>query len=404
MSSYFAPYIDSNGFHRPTYSQILDNLISNYKSIYGQDVYLGNDSADYQWISIVAYRLNDAILALEQEYQNRSPLTATGTALDSLVKINGITRKEATYSTCEVTITGTALTIISNGVIQDSSGYLWDLPQVTIIGTNGTVTAIATCQTEGSIMATVGSITTIMTPQYGWNSVTNASEAVVGQPIETDEQLRARQALSTRLASHTMLSGTEAGIAAVADVTRWNIHENYSSVIDSENCPPHSITCIVEGGTDLDVATAIFLNKGIGCDTYGGDSGDPYLVEELITDEDTGDQILISFRRPEYKPVYVDITIKALTGYVSSIADEIITAICDYLNSLQIGQSLTISALYSTAMSVMEDIKTPAYSVTSILAGYEEGELYAVDLPVQFDEVTQGIISESPKYITITVT
>ena len=60
MSSYFAPYIDSNGFHRPTYSQILDNLISNYKSIYGQDVYLGNDSADYQWISIVAYRLNDA--------------------------------------------------------------------------------------------------------------------------------------------------------------------------------------------------------------------------------------------------------------------------------------------------------------------------------------------------------
>lgn len=88
--------------------------------------------------------------------------------------------------------------------------------------------------------------------------------------METDEQLRARQALSTRLASHTMLSGTIAGIAAVTNVTRYSVHENYTGFTDAQFCPEHSITCIVEGGTDDDVASAIFLNRGIGCDTYGG--------------------------------------------------------------------------------------------------------------------------------------
>jgi uncharacterized phage protein gp47/JayE len=401
--AYFAPYIDEDGFHRPTYSDILDNLVTNFKRIYGQDVYLGNDSADYQWMSIIAYRINDVILAMQEEYNNRSPLTATGVPLDSLVKINGLTRKVATYSTCNVIVSGIALTVIRNGTVQDTSGYYWDLPQITIIGNDGTVEATATCQTIGSIVATVGTITTISTPQYGWNSVTNAENAVVGQPVETDEQLRSRQDLSTRLASHTMVSGTEAAIAAAASVTRWNINENYTNVTDTYGCPAHSITCIVEGGTDEDIAQAIFLNKSIGCDTYGGESGDEYLVEETVTDVDTGDSILISFRRPEYKPIYVSITVRALTGYVAPVTDNIIDAIYDYLNSLQIGQSLTISALYAIAMSVMLDIKTPTYSVTEILAGLDPGSMAAVDITMDFDQVAQGILGDSPEYIEVTV-
>jgi uncharacterized phage protein gp47/JayE len=401
--SYFAPYIDEDGFHKPTYSDILDNLVTNFKRIYGQDVYLDNDSADYQWISIIAYRINDVILALQEEYNNRSPLTATGVSLDSLVKINGITRKVATYSTCNVTITGTALTVIRNGSIQDSSGYLWDLPQITIIGNDGTVEATATCQTIGSITASVGTINTIATPQYGWSSVTNAENAVVGQPVETDEQLRMRQDLSTRLASHTMVSGTEAAIAAVSSVVRWNVNENYTDVIDTYGCPPHSITCVVEGGADEDIAQAIFLNKSIGCNTYGGESGDEYLVEETVTDIDTDDTILISFKRPEYVPIYVSVTVRALTGYISPMTDDIINAIYDYLNSLQIGQNLTISALYSVAMEVMDDIKTPTYSVTEILAGIDIGSLAAVDITMDFDQVAQGILGDSPEYIEVTV-
>ena len=401
--AYFAPYVDSTGFHRPLYSDILDYLISSFKNIYGQDCYLGNDAADYQWISDVAYRLNDGFLALQNDYNNRSPLTAVGVALDMLVKVNGLTRKVASYSTCQVTLTGERFTIISNGVVQDTGGYYWNLPQVVIIGNDGTVRVFATCQTIGNIAALVGTITVISTPQYGWTAVTNDFAAVVGQPVETDEELRARQALSTRLASHTMLSGTIAGIAAVMNVTRYKVHENSTSSVDSYGCPPHSITCIVEGGTDEDVATAIFLNRGIGCYTYGGESGNPYGVEEVVVDPDTGKEMVIRFKRPEYVPIYVQIEVEALTGYVSSVTDNIKLEVVNYLNSLQIGQDLTISALYAVVMSQMVDLKVPIFSVKSLKAGLSEETLGTIDITIVFDQVTQGILEASPEYIVIEV-
>jgi uncharacterized phage protein gp47/JayE len=317
------------------------------------------------------------------------------------VKLNGITRKSATYSTCIVTITGIPFVVISNGMVRDVSGYFWKLPQVTIIGSSGVVSVKATCTTIGNISALPGTLITIATPQYGWNSVTNEVAAVEGQHVETDEQLRARQALSTRLASHTMLSGTQAGIAAVTNVTRYKVHENYTDLEDHpEHTPPHSITCIVEGGTDEDVASAIFLNRGIGCSTYGG-LEDEYRIEQIVTDPDTGQEMKIYFRRPEYVPIYVEISVYPLTGYVSSVADNIKAAVVSYLNSLQIGQDLTISALYSVVMSQMEDIRVPAYSVKDIKMGVTEGVLTSTDIPIDFDKVTLGIAGDSPEYITV---
>jgi uncharacterized phage protein gp47/JayE len=394
---YFSPVIDSTGLHLPLYDDILRDLINSYKNIYGQDVYLGNDSADYQWISVVAKHQFDTMQALQLDYNNRSPLTAVGVALDGLVKQNGMTRKIATYSTCMVVVSGIPQAVIVNGIAQDVSGNDWALPALVTIGVLGTETVSATCKTLGKISALPGSIIKIATPQYGWLSVNNEVAANLGQPIETDAQLRARQSISTRLASHTMLAGTIAGVAAVADVTRYNIHENYTSYTDSQGCPEHSVTCVVEGGTDLDVATAIFYNRGIGCYTNGTTSVD-------ITDPDTAQIMAINFMRPEYLPVYVAVHVKKLFGYTDSITTEIEQAIFTYLNSLQIGQNLTISALYGAALSVMPDLTSPMFSITLLEAGVEPDNLHGDDLVVSFNTVTQGILGASPPYIIIEVT
>ncbi len=399
--SYTPPVIDSAGLHVPLYADILQYLISNFQNIYGQDIYLENDAADYEWISILSYAYNDVMLGLQYEYNNRSPLNALGVALDSLVQVNGITRKVSSNSICDVTLTGTPFAIIKNGLVQDSSGNYWSLPQITIIGSGGTITVTATCQTGGAITALPNTLTIIATPQYGWSGVTNANAASVGQPVEDDEELRARQSLSTQLASHTMLSGTEAGIAAVEGVTRYSVHENNTSEVDEDYCPPHSITAIVEGGADDDVADAIFLNRGIGCDTYGGNSGSGYNVEVEVTDPDTGNTMIINFMRPEYIPIYVTVNITPLAGYVSSIQSAIVAAVNTYLNSLQIGQGLTLSALYSVVMSQMANIKSPTFSVTSILIGVTPETLNTQDIGINFNEVTQGILGTSPAYIIV---
>ena len=54
--AYFTPYIDETGFHFPTYQDIVDDMVAGAKSIFGSDIYLENDSADYQLISIFALK------------------------------------------------------------------------------------------------------------------------------------------------------------------------------------------------------------------------------------------------------------------------------------------------------------------------------------------------------------
>ena len=59
--AYFAPYIDATGFHYPTYQDIVDDMVAGAKSIFGSDLYLENDSADYQLISIFASKTYDTL-------------------------------------------------------------------------------------------------------------------------------------------------------------------------------------------------------------------------------------------------------------------------------------------------------------------------------------------------------
>jgi hypothetical protein len=168
--AYQSPIITSAGLHIPTYEDILEDLIEKTKAIYGQDIYLGPDSQDYQFLSIFASKDYDTMQLLQMVYNNRSPVSAVEAGLASLVKLNGLTKKPASYSTCPVILSGTALTQISNGVVQDISGYHWSLPSIVTLGEDGTATVSATCQVSGPVAANPGDISIIVNPTYGWAS------------------------------------------------------------------------------------------------------------------------------------------------------------------------------------------------------------------------------------------
>lgn len=126
--AYFAPYIDAAGLHIPTYTDIRDDLIAEFKRIYGQDIYLDNDSQDYQMISAFALKSYDTLQLLQIIYNNRGPKTAVGSALDGLVKLNGIKRKMASYSSCVLSLAGNVGTFIKGGIVEDNAGVKWSLP------------------------------------------------------------------------------------------------------------------------------------------------------------------------------------------------------------------------------------------------------------------------------------
>lgn len=386
MSSYIPPFIGPAGLSVPAYADIVNYLQEQFKAIYGQDVYLGNDSADFQFIALIALLVQDNMNLAQLLYNNRSPSFAVGAALDSLVKINGLYRKVASFSTAAVTLTGTPGTTITNGVVTDVNGNKWNLPVTVLIGGSGTVITVATAQVTGLITAAIGQINGIATPTAGWTSVTNAAAASPGQPVESDSQLRARQAVSTELPSITMLTGTIAAIAEVSGVTRYNVVENPTSGVDALGNPPHSITAVVEGGADVDVATAIYNNKGIGCFTNGSSS-------VVLTDPVTGIPSTISFSRPGPVPIFVIIPIHPLSAsYNTAMQNAILAAVLAYLNSLEIGELVTQSGIIAAALSVVSNISNPPFSIRGLTLGTAPAPGGTADVAILFNQVAQGVV------------
>ena len=91
--SYFQPYIDASGIHMPTYEDRLQDLLSAYRSIFGQEAELSPAVPDYQLLSVLAKALDDTSAFVLQAYNSRNPAYAAGQALDLLLPQYGIVRE-----------------------------------------------------------------------------------------------------------------------------------------------------------------------------------------------------------------------------------------------------------------------------------------------------------------------
>ncbi|MEF3043305.1 baseplate J/gp47 family protein [Klebsiella pneumoniae] len=371
--------VTAEGISAPDYQTVLDTITGYFQQIYGSDAYLDPDSKDGQMVALVALAIHDANNTAISVYRSFSPATALGDALTSNVKINGITRRAATNSTVDLLLTGTVGTTITNGSVRDTNSVVWNLPATVVIGTDGTVVATATCANSGAVAAVAGSVNGINTPTRGWASVTNPLAATVGVAAETDAELRVRQSQSVALASLTPFDAVDGAIANVEGVTRHKLFENDTETTDANGLPPHSISAIVEGGDATEIANTIRSVKGQGVSTYG-------TTAVIVTDK-YGNPYIIRFSRPVDVPVYVSITLKALTGYSSEVGDEIKAAVAAYINSLAIGDSVLLSRVYSPAnLGVVSGGNARYYDIMELLIGRSSDDVAAANVVVAYDE------------------
>ncbi|EOY67308.1 hypothetical protein H253_5033 [Klebsiella pneumoniae KP-7] len=371
--------VTAEGISAPDYQTVLDTITGYFQQIYGSDAYLDPDSKDGQMVALVALAIHDANNTAISVYRSFSPATAVGDALTSNVKINGITRRAATNSTVDLLLTGTVGTTITNGSVRDTNSMIWNLPATVVIGTDGTVVATATCASSGAVAAVAGSVNGINTPTRGWASVTNPLAATVGIAAETDAELRVRQSQSVALASLTPFDAVDGAIANVEGVTRHKLFENDTETTDANGLPAHSISAILEGGDATEIANTIRSTKGQGVSTYG-------TTAVIVTDK-YGNPYTIRFSRPVDVPIYVSITIQALTGYSSEVGDEMKAAVAAYINSLAIGDSVLLSRVYSPAnLGVVSGGNARYYDIMELLIGRTAEGVAAANVVLAYDE------------------
>lgn len=383
-------FFDSTGFHYPDYPTLLARITSDFQSIYGIDSYIDPDSQDGQNLAIRATSIYDVCQIVSAAFTQFSPTFAQGLWLSSTVKTNGIRRLTATNSTADLTIVGTAGTVITNGQAEDTNGNKWNLPATVTIPIGGSIVVTATSAIAGAITASSSTITKIATPTLGWQTVNNVSAATAGRNMETDAELRTRQRVSTAMPSLSVLEGIKGGIANVTGVTRSKVYENDTNVTDADGIPANSISAVVEGGTTQDIADVIALRKTPGTPTYGTTSATAY--------DRYGIPNVINFYRPTNVTIKMEVTISALTGYLTAYADLIKKSLVDYISGLGIGDDVYLTKLYVPA-NLAGTTEGLTFDISLIEIAKNADPLGTANLTLAFNEVAVSLTTD----ITVTV-
>lgn len=390
--STLAATVTAAGITAPAYSDIYQSLQASFKAIYGTDAYIDPDSQDGQLLAVVAKAISDANDATIAAYNNYSPASSFGVGLSNQVKINGISRLVATKGQVVLRLVGVIGTTIVDGVAADASSNRWLIPSPSVIPSAGYLDVTATAEKEGAIAATPGSITQIVTPTLGWQSVTNLSAATTGAPVEIDAALRRRQTISTALPSQSVLDGIQGAIAGVEGVTQVIVYENDTNATDANGLPAHSIAAVTIGGSAADIAAALFLKKTVGCYTYGS-------TVQVVADTN-GIPYNMRFSYSTPVPLAMAVTIKALTGYTTAVGNQIKQALADYVNALGIGKRSDLGRLYLPAQLFGSGTDYQKFEVNAITQAIKPASPTAADVDIPWN----GNATLSVADITLTVT
>ena len=251
---------------------------------------------------------------LQQTYNSKDPNKATGLDLDVLCALTGTSRSSGTASTVAITMTGVAGSRIPGSTrFDDTNGNRWSLDKTWTLDSTGTATGDATCTTVGAIEASAGTITTIVDTISGLTSVTNATAATPGTANETDASLRARRNLAVGEPGSNQIDSMTGSIFGVDGVRRVKIYENdtNSATVSDDNpygLPANSISPIVDGGTDDDVAMAIYLKKNPGVSLNQAATG---VSVDVTSPTYATNTKTIKFSRPVYVDMVLVIEIKS---------------------------------------------------------------------------------------------
>ena len=341
----------------------------------------------------------------QRAYNSKDPNKAKGVDLNILCSLTGTERSQGTPSNVALTLSGVPNTVIIAGKLVQSvvDGSQWRLDSNVVIGAGGTVSATATCTTNGATQAAIGTITRIVNVTGGWQTVTNPSVATPGTDRQNDSSLRLERKKAVSRPGNAQVDNMLGEIFAVDGVRRAVIYENDTDVTDANGLPEHSVAPIVDGGTNEDVAKAIFRKKNPGCKLHA--AGTAVVVPDVF-DLYPSNKRTITFSRPVYIDMIVTIEVQN-DGTLPNNADELITqAILAYANGslipeevgfntfgFDIGEDVSISRLYTPINKVLGDYGN-SY-VTSLVIN----TLTADQVPIAFNQLSRWTESN----ITVTV-
>lgn len=367
--------LTNKGFERTRLIDRLAEIKAQARAIFGQDIDLSSDTMDGQHLGLFAEAVADIDELSEAVWLSFDPDLASGASLSRLVKLNGIERNQGSYSVASLLITGRPNTLIPKGsIVSNNNGSVtvYTLEDVRL-SSDGYGEVIASPKEIGPISSPADTLTKIKSPIFGWSTVTNPHPMSVGKIRESDQELRLRRRASVSKGNRNMTEALQASLLDTDGVIEAAVLENQSNTADSRGLGPHSIHALVLGGSDVDIARTIWVNKTGGTTVEGN--------QEVVITDLAGKPQTVKFSRPVSVPVKVKVNITPRVGWSYKTATQIKEVLFDYINNSQrVGEGLVSSNLYSPLNEI------GGFSINRVYLA-KEGFVFAEQsLEVKFNE------------------
>lgn len=367
--------LDSNGLTIDTRNEILANMQTEWQEIMGGDVNFESNTSDGQILQIFAQMCADYSECLRDVYNSFFPNKIGSTVQDERYAINGIFRKEGSYTIQPIKITvDKTVTLIgldqSNEpyTLQSDNGEQWYLLDTTQITTASPVQTLSfRAKEKGNVQPAIGTITSQVTVVQGVISVSNeVAPTSYGTEEGTDEAFAIRREQSVGNPSKNNITSIKGNILALEGVNQCEVYqytptyEDDELVTDDMGIPVAGTWVIVDGGDGYSIANTIYENSSN--NILKGS-----VTENVLTV--SGQTVAIKFDRPSAVPLYLKFNIQETVSGATFDQDAIKAYIVENM-TFKLGQYA--DAAYAT------DIVRQALLNTS-LNGVATGVLISTD-------------------------
>lgn len=394
-------YVTSSGLIVPDTSSVLDQVTQDFKNALGQDLDTTSETPQGRLIQLVTdYRVNT--LAINASNANQINLRyATGRFLDAIAAFYGVERIAAISTRVLATVTGAANTVIPQGSqAQTTAGDVFYAENNITIGANGVASGYFLSLEKGPIPCELNTLNEIVNAVLGWETINNTANAIIGTNIESDTDFRIRIQAS-RFTGISLMQAIKAKLANIENVLSSWAYDNYTNAAityDGITIPAHSICVVIDGGSDQEIAQALFEVKtgGTGYTAIAGQS-----VTQTVTDGAYNVPYDVTFNRPAYISFAVNIQVKNVNYTGSDLVSDVKNAIIKWseglvngVDGLKIGQNVSP---FEISAAVSDEI--PEIYVKNCEIGLVGGSMSTSELVFTVAQVGQ-ITQEN---ITVTV-
>ncbi len=267
------PSFGPNGFIAPSEPEILVAVKEEINAAFDHKLNMADETPQGQMaVSQTAAigNANDAFVFLSQQMD---PAYNIGRYQDAIARIYFIERIPSAPTIVTVRCGGlSGIVIPQNALVLADDGAQYAAVDGGEIGASGTVDLQFQAAIPGPIPCPAGTINTIYQSVNGWDSVINLADGVIGRDTETRAEFEDRRRLSVAQNSQGSLPSVLGAVLTTEGVLDAFVTENVNQTPQTVKgflLNPNSIYVAAVGGTDEDVARALWSKKSPGCGYNG---------------------------------------------------------------------------------------------------------------------------------------